>query len=148
MSTNALRLLLPSWTTLTQATASARSILLPFLHKPTIDPFSREGKFPDEFLGRIEICNASFNYPSKPSIKTLDGVSIIFERGKTTAVTGPSGCGKSTIINLLERNYDLSSGRILLDGEDIKYLNIDWLRCQIGLVQRVIILKNQVGYEY
>ncbi|KAK6599982.1 ABC transporter [Botrytis cinerea] len=147
MSTNALRLLLPSWTTLTQATASARSILLPFLHKPTIDPFSREGKFPDEFLGRIEICNASFSYPSKPSIKTLDDVSIIFERGKTTAVTGPSGCGKSTIINLLERNYDLSSGRILLDGEDIKDLNIGWLRCQIGLVQQDPILFNESIFQ-
>ncbi|KAI9643523.1 hypothetical protein NHQ30_008142 [Ciborinia camelliae] len=147
MSTNALRLLLPSWTMLAKATASARSLLLPFSHKPTIDPFSKNGKFPDNILGRIEIRDVSFSYPSKPSTKALGGVSIIFERGKTTAITGPSGCGKSTIINLLERNYDVSSGQILLDGEDIRHLNIGWLRSQIGLVQQEPILFNETIFQ-
>ncbi|KAB8295119.1 hypothetical protein EYC80_007052 [Monilinia laxa] len=131
MSTHALRQLLPSWTMLAKATSSARN----------------SGKFPDEISGRIELREVRFAYPSKPSIETLSDVSIVLERGKTTAITGFSGSGKSTIIGPLERNYDVSSGEILLDGENVKDLNIGWLRNQIGLVQQEPILFNDSIFQ-
>ncbi|CAF3163508.1 unnamed protein product [Rotaria sp. Silwood2] len=54
--------------------------------------------------------------------------------------TGASGCGKSTIIQLLERFYDVTSGQLLLDGIDIRQLNIDWVRSHFGLVSQEPIL--------
>jgi ABC-type multidrug transport system fused ATPase/permease subunit len=58
------------------------------------------------------------------------------------ALVGPSGCGKSTTIALLLRFYDSTSGEILLDGVEIKTLNIQWLRSQIGIVSQEPILFN------
>ncbi len=55
----------------------------------------------------------------------------MFEEGKTTALVGPSGSGKSTIVQLLERFYDPEEGQVLLDGTDIKSLNLSTLRREI-----------------
>jgi ATP-binding cassette subfamily B (MDR/TAP) protein 1 len=60
--------------------------------------------------------------------------------GRTVALVGPSGCGKSTCIQLLERFYDPLHGRVLIDGHDLKELNVGWLRDQIGLVGQEPIL--------
>ena len=60
----------------------------------------------------------------------------------TTALVGPSGSGKSTTIALLQRFYDPIKGRVLLDGHDIKVLNLQWLRSLIGLVQQEPVLFN------
>ncbi len=62
--------------------------------------------------------------------------------GTTTAFVGPSGSGKSTTIGLLQRFYDPLKGRVLLDGHDIKVLNIRWLRSLMGLVQQEPVLFN------
>lgn len=61
----------------------------------------------------------------------------------TTAFVGPSGGGKSTATALLQRFYDPAGGKILLDGHDIRSLNIKWLRSIIGLVQQEPVLFNQ-----
>ena len=62
--------------------------------------------------------------------------------GDTTALVGPSGGGKSTTIALLQRFYDPLHGKILLDGHDIKILNVQWLRSLMGLVQQEPVLFN------
>ncbi len=62
--------------------------------------------------------------------------------GNTTALVGPSGSGKSTLIALLQRFYDPRKGKVLLDGHDIKVLNIKWLRSMMGLVQQEPVLFN------
>ncbi len=62
--------------------------------------------------------------------------------GSTTALVGSSGSGKSTTIRLLQRFYDPSKGKVLLDGHDIKVLNIRWLRSLMGLVQQEPVLFN------
>jgi ABC-type multidrug transport system fused ATPase/permease subunit len=61
---------------------------------------------------------------------------------ETTALVGPSGSGKSTTIALLQRFYDPLDGKILLDGHDIKVLNLKWLRSIMGLVQQEPVLFN------
>ena len=63
----------------------------------------------------------------------LNGLTLSVTEGQTVALVGSSGCGKSTITQLIQRFYDPSGGRILLDGTDIKQLNVKWLRQQIGL---------------
>lgn len=108
MSTNALRLLPPSRTMLTKAMVSARSLLLRFSHNLTINPFSKDGEFPEKVSGCIELRDVSVTHTSNPSIETLGGVNIVFAEGKITAITGPSGCDESTIIKLLGRDFDVS----------------------------------------
>ena len=61
-------------------------------------------------------------------------------KGQTIAVVGASGCGKSTVIQLLQRFYDPIQGSVLIDGIDIKELNVKWLRQHIGIVSQEPIL--------
>ncbi|KAE9177332.1 ABC transporter B family member 2 [Phytophthora fragariae] len=99
-----------------------------------------EGVIPDSCLGRIEAVNVHFAYPSRPDAPILRDYSVTIESGQTVAFVGASGGGKSTIISLLERFYDPTSGSILLDGRDVRTLNVKWLRSQIGLVSQEPVL--------
>ena len=86
--------------------------------------------------GEVSLEDVRFNYPSRPNVEVLKGLSITFRAGKTAALVGASGSGKSTIISLVERFYDPISGAVKFDGTDIKELNVKWLRSQIGLVSQ------------
>ena len=73
-------------------------------------------------------------------IQVLKDTTLKVKEGQTVALVGSSGCGKSTITQLIQRFYDPSGGTILLDGIDIKKLNVRWLRQQIGLVSQEPVL--------
>jgi len=83
--------------------------------------------------GRVVFENVSFRYFEKGE-KVLDQVSFEAEPGQTIALLGATGSGKSTIINLIPRFYDLSDGRITIDGHDVRKVTIESLRSQIGIV--------------
>ncbi|RLN93201.1 hypothetical protein BBJ28_00026559, partial [Nothophytophthora sp. Chile5] len=85
-----------------------------------------EGIVPDACVGRIEAVNVDFTYPSRPDVQVFNNYSVLIESGQTVAFVGESGGGKSTLISLLERFYDPAEGTILLDGRDIKTLNVKW----------------------
>jgi ATP-binding cassette, subfamily B (MDR/TAP), member 1 len=91
-------------------------------------------------IGNIELKNVAFAYPSRPEHKVCSDLSLTIEAGSTVALVGASGCGKSTLVSLLERFYDVDSGSVLLDGEDIRSLSVAWLRQQIGLVSQEPVL--------
>ncbi|WP_031477105.1 ABC transporter ATP-binding protein [Streptomyces bicolor] len=90
------------------------------------------GVRPEELRGRVALEQVSFRYdPEKPLIEDL---SLTVEPGHTVAIVGPTGAGKTTLVNLLMRFYDVSSGRITLDGVDISRMSRDELRAGIGMV--------------
>jgi ABC-type multidrug transport system fused ATPase/permease subunit len=88
----------------------------------------------------IEMNNVSFAYPSRPNILVLDQLRLKIRRGETVALVGSSGCGKTTIINLLQRFYDPTDGCILINGNDLKNLNLREHRKKIGIVTQDPVL--------
>jgi len=90
--------------------------------------------------GTIKFDNVGFAY--EPERRILKGISFEVPAGKTVAVVGPSGAGKSTISRLLFRFYDLSGGRILIDGQDIAKVTQNSLRRAIGMVPQDTVLFN------
>ena len=87
---------------------------------------------------KVEIKNVDFSYVEEKTV--LKGVSITAPKGKMTAVVGPTGSGKTTIMNLLNRFYDVSSGAILFDGVDIRDMDLDSLRQNVGIVLQESVL--------
>ena len=101
-------------------------------------PVLPEPHGPHAVSGTLEFSKVTFGYdPDKPVIHNL---SMKVDPGETVAIVGATGSGKSTLINLLERMYDPDSGRILLDGHDLRELDPQWLRNTVGLVMQEVYL--------
>jgi ATP-binding cassette subfamily B protein len=88
--------------------------------------------------GQVRFENVSFSYDAVSPV--LEGIDIDARPGQVIALLGPTGSGKSTIVNLLPRFYDVSGGRITIDGTDIRDLTLASLRRAIGIVQQDVFL--------
>ena len=86
--------------------------------------------------------NVTFAYPTKRNTVILDNFNLTIEPGKTIAIVGNSGSGKTTLTNLLLRFYDVDKGEILINGIDIKDLDLSWLRKNIGIVSQEPVLTS------
>jgi subfamily B ATP-binding cassette protein MsbA len=95
-----------------------------------------------EFKRRIVFENVCFRYPTSPEGFLLNGIDLEVNAGEVVALAGPSGVGKTTLVNLVPRFYDVSSGRVLLDGTDIRDVELASLREQIGIVAQDTFLFN------
>jgi ATP-binding cassette subfamily B protein len=96
--------------------------------------------------GALAFEDVTFGYD--PERQILNGVTFAIPPGGTLAVVGPSGAGKSTIARLLYRFYDVKSGRITLDGQDIRDVTQSSLRASIGIVpQDTVLFNNSIGYN-
>lgn len=91
-----------------------------------------------DFKGDISFNNVRFSY--LPGEEVLKGISFEVKSGQTIAIVGATGAGKSTIINLLNRFYDINSGSISIDGQDIKELTLKSLRSEIAVVLQDVFL--------
>ncbi|CAF4842443.1 unnamed protein product [Rotaria sp. Silwood1] len=111
-----------------------------FDRKPAIDNTSTEGQVLVDFRGEIKFDQVKFIYPIRPTSIILNKFQLNIKPSQRVGLVGTSGCGKSTIIQLLERFYDVTSGRLFLDGVDIRQLNLQWVRSHIGLVSQEPIL--------
>ncbi|XP_057588763.1 phosphatidylcholine translocator ABCB4 isoform X2 [Hippopotamus amphibius kiboko] len=123
-----------------KAKLSAAHLFSLFERQPLIDSHSEEGLRPVRFEGNVTLNEVVFNYPTRPNVPVLRGLSLEVKKGQTLALVGSSGCGKSTVVQLLERFYDPLAGTVLLDGQEAKKLNIQWLRAQLGIVSQEPIL--------
>ncbi|XP_073533918.1 ATP-binding cassette sub-family B member 5-like isoform X3 [Phyllobates terribilis] len=116
---------------------SAASHLFALINRePAIDSYSLQGQKPDNWQGNIELQQILFNYPSRPDVSVLQDLSVTIQSGQTVAFVGSSGCGKSTSVQLLQRFYDPCLGAVLFDNTNIKDINVQWLRSQIGIVSQ------------
>jgi len=97
---------------------------------------SENGKKLSKLEGHIQFKDVCFSYPSRPDVVIFNNFCIEIPSGKILALVGGSGSGKSTVISLIERFYEPLSGQILLDGNNIRELDLKWLRQQIGLVNQ------------
>lgn len=95
------------------------------------------------FKKSIRFENVGFSYPTdEGDAQILFNVNLDVHAGEVLALVGPSGAGKSTLVNLIPRFFDVTSGRILLDGNDVRYLTLSSLRKQIAQVTQETILFN------
>lgn len=118
-------------TSLVQRAAASQERINEFLNsEPEITNLQPN---PSTINGEIKFDSVSFVYPDS-GIKALDEVSFELKKGKSLAIMGRTGSGKSTIANLIARLYDTTSGNILVDGVEIKKLNLNNLRESIGYV--------------
>ena len=88
----------------------------------------------------VELEDVEFRYPARPDEKALQGLSLHVPAGHRVALVGLSGSGKSTVASLLQRFYDPTSGRVTLNGVDLRDYNVRWLRSQIGVVGQEPVL--------
>lgn len=103
---------------------------------PPIDSADPGGLRPHSCNGELSFRGIEFAYPARPDTTILKHFNLDVPAGKVTALVGASGSGKSTIISLVERFYDPLAGSAMLDGREIRDLNLKWLRTQIGLVSQ------------
>jgi ATP-binding cassette, subfamily B, bacterial MsbA len=103
--------------------------------KPGAQKFSK-------FQQSIVIDNVSFRYPSAPDGFFLDKIQLEVRLGEVVALVGQSGAGKTTLANLVPRFYDVTAGAVLIDGKDVRDLQLASLRAKIGMVAQETFLFN------
>ena len=124
-------------TSIIQRAAASQKRINEFLETEPEISNPTKGEF--SFDGRIEFKNVTFTYPNT-GIKAIENLSFKINKGDTLAIVGKTGSGKSTILNLLMRQYDCDSGEILVNGIDIKSINLDSFREQSGIVPQDVFL--------
>lgn len=105
-------------------------------------PINGGGRIPyHSLIGRVDFMDVSFSYPTRPGQQVLKKFNLTLPPCQTIAIVGESGGGKSTVASLLERFYDPNTGVVMLDGLDIRTLDLSWLRGQvIGFINQEPVL--------
>ena len=114
-----------------------------------IEPSIKESEntvAPDENIkGELEFKNVSFGYPGAEA-KVLSNISFKVNKGETVAVIGSTGCGKSTLVNLIPRFFDVTDGEIIIDGVDVRKMELSVLNSKIGFVpQKAVLFSGTVS---
>jgi len=90
--------------------------------------------------GRVALERVTFGYDGHDQQAVLSDINLVAEPGETVAILGATGSGKTTLINLIPRFYDISAGRVTVDGTDVRDVSIDSLRSQIGIALQESVL--------
>lgn len=103
-------------------------------------PESELKEFPSKLKGEVVFDDVCFEYPTRPDVVVLEDFNLRVPMNSTCALVGASGSGKSTVVRLIQRFYDVTAGKILIDGIDIRDVHPDALRSNLGFVQQEPIL--------
>ena len=98
------------------------------------NPIFDGDKIVEEINGNVRFENVSFQYPDAAGVPILRNINIEVKKGETLAILGSTGCGKTSFVNLIPRFYDTTDGKIYIDDDDIRDLNIKSLRDHISVV--------------
>ena len=120
--------------------ASAKRIFDIIDRKPPIDIEDPSGEKPASVKGDICLKGIAFTYPARQDAPIFTNLDLNIAAGQTAALVGASGSGKSTVIQLLLRFYDPDAGQVMLDGRDLRTLNVKWLREHLSIVSQEPIL--------
>lgn len=132
-----------------QHAAGAAGRLADLLRRePAAAPALRAARaLPEPRRGAVRLDGVTFRYPSRPGEAALKDFSLVVGAGETVALVGPSGAGKSTVFNLLLRFYDPDTGRILLDGVDLREAALDAVRGSFALVPQEPVIFAESARE-
>jgi len=125
---------------LASAGASGERILEVLDSQPMIQEASSPLSVPNNASGRVVFEDVCFSYDGNCQAPVLNGVNLVAEPGQMVAILGSTGAGKTSLVNLIPRFYDVSDGRILVDGVDVRQLDKDDLLAQVGVVPQESIL--------
>lgn len=131
-------------TELQNALACAGRVFALIDQKPET-PDAPDAASPEAFRGQVSLRDVEFAYA--PEQRLIDGLNLEVKPGQRIAIVGPTGCGKTTLINLLMRFYDVRSGEIDVDGQDIRSLTRKSLRSGFGMVLQDTWLKSATVRE-
>jgi ATP-binding cassette, subfamily B, multidrug efflux pump len=120
--------------------ASARRVNEILDTTPDVQDTPEARSLTEKAEGQVVFENVSFCYNGNMNEPVLQDINLVVEPGETVAILGATGAGKSTLIDLVPRFYDVSAGRILLDGNDIRQIKQDSLLAQIGIVPQESVL--------
>ncbi|XP_062206605.1 ABC transporter B family member 4-like [Phragmites australis] len=130
----------PCMAAFAEGQSAAYRLFTTIKRKPEIDPDDPTGKQLEDVKGDVDLKGVYFSYPARPDQLIFDGFSLHVSSGTTMAIVGESGSGKSTVISLVQRFYDPQAGEVLIDGINIKSLQLDWIRGKTGLVSQEPLL--------
>jgi len=120
--------------------ASAKRVNEIFNTVPEVQDIPNALALPAQSAGKVVFENVDFHYSGNGDEPVLEGVSLTAEPGQTVAILGATGSGKSSLINLIPRFYDVSTGRVLIDGMNVRQISQDTLLAQIASVPQESIL--------
>ncbi|TIX61819.1 MAG: ATP-binding cassette domain-containing protein, partial [Mesorhizobium sp.] len=139
------------WGELAQAAGAAERLTEILAEKPAIQPPADPRPLPAKAKGAISFDDVSFSYPARPDRAAVHGLSFQVKPGETVAIVGPSGAGKSTVFSLILRFYDPETGRIVIDGIDLREADPVAIRQRIAIVPQDVTIfaasaRDNIGF--
>jgi ATP-binding cassette subfamily B protein len=128
------------WGELSQAAGAAERLTELLAEPPAITAPADPVALPTPARGELAFEDVHFSYPARPGYRSINGLSFTVKPGETVAIVGPSGAGKSTILSLVLRFYDPASGRVALDGVDLRAADPEAIRRRIALVPQDVTI--------
>lgn len=128
------------WGEINQSAGAAERLTELLALQPEITSPADPVPLPVPPRGEVALDRVSFAYPGRPDLPALDNVSLSARHGENIAIVGPSGAGKSTIFNLLLRFFDPQKGAVLVDGIDVRRVDLNALRARMALVPQDVAL--------
>ncbi len=136
--TNPMRMLGNIINDLQRFVASLNKIIEVYYSRPLIVDRADAADKPERFGGSVEFDHVSFSYNKRSEV--LKDISFKIDPGETVAIMGPTGSGKTALISLISRMYDVSSGKVYVDGTDVRMLKLKQLRKNIGVASQDVLL--------